>query len=363
MKRSFDRRIYNFSSGPAMLPESVLHRAQDAIWNLEGTGIGVLEHSHRGVAFQEVLARTEARVRAIAKIPDDYAILFLQGGATSQFFMVPMNFLGGGTADFCDTGIWSQKAIKDAQRYGTAHVAASSAADRYTHVPETIAWSERAVYAHVTSNETIHGVQWPEVPTPPDGVPLICDASSDIFSRPIDVTRYGMIYAGAQKNLGPPGVVLVIIRKDLAEKGARDLPTILQYRAQIAEHSMLNTPNTFGIHMIGEVMVWLESRGGLAAIGAENAAKAKLLYDALDASSLFHPVVQPGSRSTMNIPFRSDDPALDQRFVEAAAEAGLDGLGGHRTVGGMRASLYNAFPIEGVRALVNFMQEFERTAS
>ncbi len=352
-------RIYNFSSGPAVLPEPVLRRAQDAIWDLDGTGIGILEHSHRGAAFEAVLARAEAQLRALAGIPDDYAVLFLQGGATTQFFMVPMSFLGGGAADYASTGTWSQKAIKEARRYGEVRIACSSEADAFAHVPAEQTWTDDAAYAHFTSNETIHGTQWREPPAVPAGVPLICDASSDIFSRPIDVSRYGLIYAGAQKNLGPSGVTVVIVRRDLAERGNRDLPALLQYRTFIAERSMLNTPPTFGIYVLSEVLAWLEAQGGLAAIGARNAAKAALLYDFLDRSGLFRGLVRADSRSQMNVTFRTSSEALDRQFVAEATAAGLDGLAGHRSAGGMRASIYNAFPVEGVEALVRFMESFE----
>jgi phosphoserine aminotransferase len=356
-------RIYNFSSGPAVLPEPVLRRAQAALWNLAGTGIGILEHSHRGRAFGEVLARTEELVRRVGGVPDRYAVLFMAGGATSQFFMVPMNFLGGrdgASADYCNTGAWSQKAIRDARRYGAVHVACSSEDDDFTHVPTETQWSATPTYVHFTSNETIHGTQWREPPIPPSGAPLICDASSDIFSRPIDIGSYGMIYAGAQKNLGPAGVTLVIIDRQLAERGSADLPAMLQYRTYVAEHSMHNTPNTFGIFVIGEVLAWIEQQGGLAAMAERNRAKATLLYDFLDGSRLFRPVVRAESRSTMNVTFRTGDPAVDQAFLKDAEAQGLDGLAGHRSVGGMRASLYNAMPIEGVQALVDRLHAFER---
>jgi len=354
-------RSYNFSSGPAVLPGPVLRKAQEAIWDFEGTGIGILEHSHRGAAFTEVIARTEERARRVGAIPDDHAVLFLQGGATAQFFMVPQNLLGNGTAtaDYCNTGTWSKKAIADAERYGTVHVACSSEADGFTYVPEAPSWSASPTYVHFTSNETIHGTQWRREPEPPPGVPLVCDASSDIFSRPIDLAKYGLVYAGAQKNLGPSGVTLVIIRKDLAERGPEDLPAVLQYRTYVAEKSLYNTPPTFGIYIVGEVLAWIEAEGGLAAIAERNAVKAKLIYDFLDDSRVFRGVARPGSRSTMNVTFRTTDPALDRAFVAEATRRGLDGLAGHRSVGGMRASIYNAFPVEGVRALVDLMKEFE----
>jgi phosphoserine aminotransferase len=360
---SADARIYNFSSGPAVLPEPVLRRAQQAIWNHAGTGIGILEHSHRGPAFAEVLASTEARLRSVAGIPDDYAVLFLPGGASAQFYQVPMNLLGGrpgATADYCSTGAWSEKAIAEAHRYGTVHVACSSRDDDFTYVPEAPRWSAAPVYAHFTSNETIHGTQWAAPPTPPPGVPLVCDASSDLLSRPIEIRRHGLIYAGAQKNLGPAGVTVVIARQDLIAGGATDLPGLLQYRIYLAERSMPNTPNTFAIYVVGEVLAWIEAEGGLAAMAERNHAKAALVYDYLDGSRRFRAVARPGSRSAMNLTFRTGDAALDRAFVAAAAARGLDGLAGHRSVGGMRASLYNAMPIEGARALVTMMRDFER---
>lgn len=358
------RRTVNFSSGPAVLPEPVLRRAQEAIWDLGGTGIGVLEHSHRGSAFGEVLDRAEATARRLAGIPDDYAVLFLQGGATWQFSMIPMTFLGPGglgeVADYTDTGTWSAKAIAEADRYGRAHVACSSAASNYDHVPREATWSARPAYVHFTSNETIHGTQWATEPDAPAGVPLVCDASSDIFSRPIDVSKYGLVYAGAQKNLGPSGVTLVIVRKDLAERGRRDLPGLLQYRQYVAERSMINTPPTFGIFVIAEVLAWIEAEGGLPAMAARAQARAARLYEAIDRSALFRGHARPDSRSQMNVTFRCDDPALDKAFLAEAKAAGLDGLAGHRSVGGMRASLYNAMPMEGVDRLVELMADFER---
>jgi phosphoserine aminotransferase len=355
-------RIFNFSSGPAVLPESVLRRAQEAIWDLDGSGIGILEHSHRGKPFMAVLERTEARLRQLAGIPDSYAVLFLQGGASSQFFQVPMNFLGGRTADYCHTGVWSKKAIAEAKRYGDVHVACSSEAAQFTYVPSAAetTWSSAPAYVHFTSNNTIYGTQWASEPAAPAGVPLVCDASSDIFSKPIDIEKYAMIYAGAQKNLGPAGVTLVIIRKDFLESGSRDLPTMLQYRTHAGEQSMFNTPPTFGIYVIGEVAAWILEQGGLAAMDEKNRAKARMLYDYLDQSTLVRGTVRADSRSLMNITFRCVDTAFEPELVKQATARGLDGLKGHRTVGGMRASIYNAFPIEGVQALVDFLRELER---
>ena len=355
-------RIFNFSSGPAVLPELVLRRAQEAIWDLDGTGIGVLEHSHRSKAFMAVLERTEARLRQLAGIPDSYAVLFLQGGASTQFFQVPMNFLGGRTADYCHTGVWSKKAIAEAKRFGGVHVACSSEAEQFTYVPSAAqtTWSSAPAYAHFTSNNTIYGTQWTSEPATPAGVPLVCDASSDIFSRPIDIEKYAMIYAGAQKNLGPAGVTLVIIRKDFLESGSKDLPTMLQYRTHAGEQSMFNTPPTFGIYVIGEVAAWILEQGGLAAMDERNRAKARVLYDYLDQSKLVRGTVRADSRSLMNVVFRCHDEALEPELIEQATARGLDGLKGHRTVGGMRASIYNAFPLEGVQALVDFLRELER---
>ncbi|HUQ06145.1 MAG TPA: 3-phosphoserine/phosphohydroxythreonine transaminase [Kofleriaceae bacterium] len=359
-------RIFNFSSGPAVLPELVLRRAQEAIWDLDGSGIGILEHSHRGKAFMAVLERTEARLRQLAGIPDSYAVLFLQGGASTQFFQVPMNFLGGragATADYCHTGVWSKKAIAEARRYGGIHVACSSEDAQFTYVPSAAetTWSSAPAYVHFTSNNTIYGSQWASEPAVPAGVPLVCDASSDIFSKPIDIEKYAMIYAGAQKNLGPAGVTLVIIRKDFLESGSKDLPTMLQYRTHAGEQSMFNTPPTFGIYVIGEVAAWILEQGGLAAMAERNRAKARVLYDYLDQSKLVRGTVRADSRSLMNVVFRCVDTALEPELIRQATARGLDGLKGHRTVGGMRASIYNAFPLEGVHALVDFLRELERT--
>ncbi len=353
-------RTWNFSPGPAVLPEAVLRRAQAALWDLDGSGIGVLEHSHRGKEFLAVLARAEALVRQLAGVPDDYDVLFLQGGASSQFFMVPMNFLGGATADYCVTGVWSEKAVEEARRFGTVHVACSSAAASHTYIPgpaETT-WSAAPAYAHFTSNNTIYGTQWTGEPAAPAGVPLVCDASSDIFSRPIDVARYALIYAGAQKNLGPAGVTLVIVKKELVAKGARDLPTMLQYRTFAANQSMYNTPPTFGIYVLAEVLRWIDELGGLPAMAARNRAKAELLYAELDRSPLFKGVVRADARSQMNVTVRSRSADEDAAFVAFATARGLSGLAGHRSVGGMRASIYNAMELGGVQALVDAMQAF-----
>jgi phosphoserine aminotransferase len=272
-----------------------------------------------------------------------------------------MNLLPDGrSADFIVAGTWSQKAVAEARRFGNAHVAATSEASNFDHVPTEASWSESPAYIHITSNETIHGVQWHDRIALPAGVPVIVDASSDIFSGPIDVRRYGLIYAGAQKNLGPAGVTVALARKALVDKPVRDLPTMLRYNTHVKEHSLHNTPSTFAIYVVSEVLQWIKAQGGLAAMAELNAAKAGLLYDYLDASQLFHGHARTDSRSTMNITFRSGRPDLDAAFIAGAESRNLAGMGGHRSVGGMRASLYNAFPIEGVRALVQYMDEFER---
>ena len=346
-----------------MLPDEVLRRAQTALWDLDGSGIGVLEHSHRGPAFMKVAERAERLVRDVGGVPDDYAVLFVQGGASSQFFSVPMNLLPAGTtADYCNTGVWSQKAIAEARRFGHVHVACSSEPTRFDHIPgpSETAWSPAPVYAHFTSNNTIYGTQWRREPEAPAAVPLVCDASSDIFSRPIDVRRYGLIYAGAQKNLGIAGLTLVIVRKELIAGGRSDLPTMLQYRTHADAGSMYNTPPTFAIYVLAEVLAWILAEGGLAAMAERNQRKAAVLYDFLDGSRAFAGVARADSRSLMNVTFRAATPALERELLARAEARGLDGLAGHRSVGGLRASIYNAFPEDGVRELVELLAELER---
>ncbi len=358
-------RKLNFSSGPAALPEEVLRRAQAAIWDLDGSGIGVLEHSHRGPAFMRVAERAERLVREVGGVPDDYDVLFVQGGASSQFFTVPMNLLPAGTtADYCDTGVWSQKAIAEARRLGQGqvHVACSSEATAFDHIPgpDETRWSPAPVYVHVTSNNTIYGTQWPREPEVPPGVALVCDASSDLFSRPIDVGRYGLIYAGAQKNLGIAGLTLILARKDLIAGGRRDLPTMLQYRTHAGAASMYNTPPTFAIYVLALVLEWVVAQGGLPAMAERNRAKAGVLYDFLDGARRFRGVARADSRSLMNVTFRAETPALERELLARADARGLDGLAGHRTIGGLRASIYNAFPEHGVRRLVELLAELDR---
>jgi phosphoserine aminotransferase len=356
-------RIHNFSAGPAVLPEPVLRKAQEAIWNVAGSGIGIVEHSHRGKVFDRILDEAERACRDLAGIPDNYRVLFLQGGASLQFSMVPMNLLPADrTADFLLTGVWAQKAVKEAKILGAkVHIAASSEPTNFDRIPkpDEIRWSANPVYAHITTNNTIYGTQWRTEPAVPAGLPLVADTSSDMYSRPIDVRKYGLIYAGAQKNLGPSGVVLVIIRDDLVEAGPKTLPTMLQYRTFAAERSLYNTPPTFAIYVVGEVFKWIQAQGGLTAMGQHNEAKATLLYDYIDGSDFFRGTVQPDSRSLMNVCFRAPTEELEARFVAEATERGLDGLKGHRSVGGMRASIYNACPPAAVEALVAFMKEFE----
>ena len=357
-------RIYNFSAGPAVLPEPVLRKAQEAIWNIAGSGIGIMEHSHRGKVFDRIINEAEATCRSLAGIPDDYHVLFLQGGASLQFSMVPMNLLPADrTADFLLTGVWAKKAVKEAKVLGRpVHLAASSEATNFDRIPQPdeISYSSNPSYVHLTTNNTIYGTQWKTEPAVPAGAPLVADTSSDMYSRPIDVRKYGLIYAGAQKNLGPSGVVLVIVRKALVEAGPKTLPTMLQYRTFAADRSMYNTPPTFGIYIMGEVFKWIESQGGLAAMADRNAEKAALLYDYIDASDFFRGTVQPDSRSLMNVCFRAPTEELEGKFIAEATRRGLDGLKGHRSVGGMRASIYNACPRPAVEALVAFMKEFER---
>lgn len=356
-------RIHNFGAGPGVLPEPVLRQAQQDIWNIGGSGMGIAEHSHRGKLFEKVIAETEESARELASIPDNYRVLFIQGGATQQFAMVPMNLLPAGrTADYLVTGVWAEKALQEATKFGSTHVALTGAGSKFTRIPPVseIRYSDHPAYVHLTPNNTIYGTQWKTEPPVPAGVPLVADASSDIFSRPIDVAKYGLIYAGAQKNLGPSGIALVILREDLADVAPKSLPTMLQYRTYVKDKSLYNTPPTFAIYMVGQVLKWIREIGGLGAMAERNAEKAAVLYDFLDQSTLFTPSVDRDSRSLMNVCFRTASAELDARFTSEATRAGLDGLKGHRSAGGMRASLYNACPRESVVALVAFMKEFER---
>ncbi|MEM7812343.1 MAG: 3-phosphoserine/phosphohydroxythreonine transaminase [Planctomycetota bacterium] len=354
-------RVYNFSAGPAVMPVEVLEEARSGILNFDGTGVGILEHSHRGKPFVGVCEEAEALARELAGIGDDYDVFFTQGGATQQFGVVPMSFLSGeaDTADYLMTGSWSKKAAKDASLYGTVHHASDSSDRNYCYIPKEVSHSEKPVYCHITSNNTIFGTQYHEIPDVPAGSFLVSDASSDIFSRPFDVSKFGLIYAGAQKNLGPAGATLIIARKDVVERGSKQIPAILQYRTQADARSLANTPASGPIYFVMLVLRWLKKNGGLEAIAEKNAAKAKKLYDAIDASPLFNATADADSRSQMNVCFVTGDADKDAAFITFAKERGLDGLKGHRSVGGMRASIYNAFPAEGVDHLIATMAEFE----
>jgi phosphoserine aminotransferase len=357
-------RKFNFSAGPGILPEEVLHQAQKDLWDIAGSGIGILEHSHRGPVFDKVLAEAEAIVREVGSVPDDYAVMFVPGGVTLHFGLLPMNFVRekSQVLDYFMTGKWADDATKEAQGIATVNIAGSSKATNHDRIPakETWKFSKDAVYCHSCSNNTIEGTQWKEEPVHPFGAPLICDTSSDMFSRPIDVRKYGMIYAGAQKNLGPSGIVLFIAEKKLVEKGRDDLSVLLKYKTHMANESRYNTPNTFGIYLIGEVCKWIKRQGGLKAMEQRNNDKAAVLYNFLDSTSFYKAHAQKADRSPMNVTFRCPTEDLDKKFCKESEARGLDGLKGHRAVGGMRASIYNAFPVEGVRALVDFMKEFER---
>lgn len=355
-------RIFNFAAGPAILPLPVLEEAQRDLVSLPGLGMSVMEISHRSKTFETIIHEAEADMRTLAGIPADYKVVFLQGGASLQFSMVPMNLLSpGATADYLLTGDWGKKALKEAKKVGATHVAASTEESKFKRIPKPseLKLTPGSAYVHMTSNETIQGVEWHHLPDV-GAAPLVCDASSDIFSRPIDVTKYALIYAGAQKNLGPSGVTVVIVREDLLGRSQDALPTMLNFKAQAENGSLYNTPPTFGIYILRLVMKWLVGLGGLEAIGATNARKAAALYAELDRSGFWRPHADADSRSRMNVTFRLASEELEAKFAKEATAAGLDGLKGHRSVGGIRASIYNAFPEAGVAALVQFMKEFER---
>jgi phosphoserine aminotransferase len=355
-------RIFNFSAGPAIMPLPVLEEAQRDLLTLPGVGMSVMEISHRSKTFDEIIQGAETGLRDLLNIPKDYQILFLQGGASLQFAMVPMNFLSlDSSADYVVTGSWGKKAVKEAQKYGTVDLAANLADGGFTRVPgqDELQLNPSAAYVHITSNETIEGVEWKHEPEVGE-VPLVSDASSNILSRPIPIEKYGIIYAGAQKNMGPSGVTLVIIREDLLPRVPEGLATMLDYRTHVKDKSLHNTPNTWGIYIINLVCKWLKDKGGLTAMHQENEAKAKLIYDAIDATDFYRGHADPDSRSIMNVTFRLPSEDLEKKFASEATAAKLDGLKGHRSVGGIRASIYNAFPREGCEALVEFMKEFEQ---
>lgn len=355
-------RIFNFSAGPAVLPLEVLEEARRDLLSLPGVGMSILEISHRSKAFDEIIQGCEADFRTLAGIPDNYHVLFLQGGASLQFSMVPMNLLpAGGSADYIVTGSWSQKAVKEARRVGTVKIAGSTEAEKFVRVPKQseLTLDPAAAYVHITTNNTIYGTEWHHVPDVGD-VPLVADASSDIFSRPIDVAKYGLIYAGAQKNLAPAGVTLVIIRDDLVKRTPSSLPTMLQYSVHAENKSLYNTPPVFAIYVMRLVLAWLVKQGGLAAIERVNERKAAKLYAEIDRTGFYRGHAASDSRSRMNVTFRLPNEELEKKFVKEATAAGLDGLKGHRSVGGLRASIYNAFPEAGIDALVDFMRAFEK---
>jgi len=355
-------RIHNFSAGPAVLPVMVLEQVQRDLLSLPGVGMSVLEISHRSPAFDEIIEGCEADLRKLANIPGNYKVLFLQGGASLQFSMVPMNLLpAGGSADYIVTGVWAEKAVKEAKRVGTVKVAGSTAAEKFTRVPrqDELTLDPNAAYVHLTTNNTIYGTQWREIPDT-GNVPLVADTSSDMYSRPIDVSKYGLIYAGAQKNLAPAGLTLVIVREDLLARTPATLPTMLQYPVHVENKSMYNTPPVFPIYVMRLVLGWLLEQGGLAAVEQVNERKARKIYAEIDRTGFYRGHATPDSRSRMNLTFRLPSEELEKKFAKEATAAGLDGLKGHRSVGGMRASIYNAFPEPGVDALVQFMQEFER---
>ncbi len=356
-------RIYNFSAGPAVLPLPVLEEAQRELVSLPGVGMSVMEISHRSKTFDEIINRAERGVRELMGLPDNYHVLFLQGGASLQFSMIPMNLLPkDGSADYIVTGSWGKKAVKEAKREGGVNVAATTADGGFTRTPgpDEIKLDPKAAYVHITTNETIEGVEWKGEPEVGD-VPLIADASSDIMSHPVRAEKYALIYAGAQKNMGPSGVTLVIIRDDLLQRIPEGLHTMLDFRTHVENKSLYNTPNTWGIYIIDLICKWLREKGGLEGMGRENEEKAGLLYDAIDGTDFYRGHADPDSRSIMNVTFRLPSEELEKKFANEATAAGLDGLKGHRSVGGIRASIYNAFPREGVEALVSFMKEFERT--
>mgnify|MGYP003301483704 CR=1 FL=1 len=354
-------RIYNFNAGPAALPLEVLQTAQAELIDFNGTGMSILESSHRAKAYAAIHQEAKDNIRELMGVPENYSILFLQGGASTQFSMVPMNLLTEGkVADYTNSGTWANKAIKEAKKVGKVNIVADCQKEIPTRVPsmDELKLTPDAAYLHITTNETISGAQWKEIPNV--ACPIVADMSSDILSRPIDVSKFGLIYAGAQKNLGPSGLTVVIIRNDLAEAAPENLPTMLQYRTHIAEDSLYNTPPCYGIYICGKVFKWIKKMGGLEAMKKLNEEKAAVLYDYLDSQDYYIAPVKKDSRSMMNVTFVTGDADLDKKFCAEAAKAGLVNLKGHRSVGGMRASIYNAMPYEGVEKLVAFMKEFAK---
>ncbi|MFA3782135.1 3-phosphoserine/phosphohydroxythreonine transaminase [Melioribacteraceae bacterium 4301-Me] len=358
------KRIYNFSAGPAVLPEEVLLEAQKDLFSYKGSGMSVMEMSHRGKIFDEIIKTAESDLRKLLEIPENYSVLFLQGGATLHFSMVPLNLMPPkNKADYIITGSWAKKALKEAKRVGTVNIAATTESENFTRLPKQseLKLDPDAAYVHFTSNNTIYGTQFKNEPEV-GNVPLVCDASSDILHKKIDVKKYGLIYAGAQKNIGPSGVVVVIVRKDLLERSSDSLHTYLNYKVHAENNSLYNTPPTFGIYIAGLVFKWLLSMGGLDEMYKRNVEKAKILYDAIDSSDGYYKgtVTVKEDRSLMNVTYRLPNEDLEKKFVEEAKKKGFDGLKGHRSVGGIRASIYNAFPKKGVEDLVEFMNDFRK---
>ena len=356
-------RVYNFAAGPAVMPLPVLEEIQRDLIALPGVGMSILEISHRSKPFEAILSQAEADIRKLAGIPSNYQVLFLQGGASLQFSMVPMNLLtAGGTADYIDTGSWAEKAIKEAKKVGNVNVAASTKDSNYSRIPKAseLKLTPNAAYVHITANNTIEGTEWKDLPDT-GGVPLVNDTSSDMFSRPIDISKHALIYAGAQKNMGPAGVTVVIVRDDLLQRSQKTLPTMLNYAVHAENKSLYNTPPAFAVYALGLVMKWLLGQGGLSAIAEVNKRKAARLYAEIDRTGFYRGTANKDDRSLMNVTFRLASEELEKEFVKQSAAAGLDGLKGHRSVGGIRASIYNAFPEDGIDALVSFMKEFERT--
>ncbi|QGG47830.1 3-phosphoserine/phosphohydroxythreonine transaminase [Heliorestis convoluta] len=355
-------RIFNFSAGPATLPLAVLEEAQQEFLNYKGSGMSVIEMSHRSKEYEAINAGTESLIKELLGLDDDYRVLFLQGGASTQFAMIPMNFLGQDQkADYILTGSWAEKAQKEAAKLGQTHIAATTKEGNYVRIPqpEEIHRSENSAYIHITSNNTIFGTQWHSFPEF-GNIPLIADMSSDILSKPFDASKFALIYAGAQKNLGPSGVTVVIIRQDMIEQGNKNIPTMLRYETHSKNNSLYNTPPSFSVYMVGLVAKWIKNQGGLAAIAKHNEEKAALIYDAIDNSGGFYTGhAEKDSRSLMNITFRLPNEELEKEFNSEATRRGLNGLKGHRSVGGMRASIYNAMPREGCQALADFMREFQ----
>ena len=358
-------RVYNFSAGPAVLPEEVLREAADEMLDYQGTGMSVMEMSHRSAAFKGIIEQAEADLRELMNIPDNYHVLFLQGGATQQFAAIPMNLMLSGKADYIVSGSWSKKAYKEAKIFGNARLVASSEDENFSYIPnvDELEFDPEADYVYICENETIYGTHYHKLPDTGD-VPLVSDVSSCFLSEPIDVSKYGLIYGGVQKNIGPAGVVIVIVRDDLVkEEWLPNTPTIMRYKTQVDADSMSNTPPCYGIYICGKVFKWLKAQGGLEAMKKRNEEKAALLYDYLDSTDFYTATARKEDRSIMNVPFVTGDADLDAEFVAGAKKVGIENIKGHRTVGGMRASIYNAMPIEGVQALVDYMKEFEKAHS